>query len=339
LISALILEIPGLYVEYWVLIFSLSCFAIMLGLNVSATFNSAVTIYILIPLLLIPQLMLSGTVVKFDELNPSIASPKEVPLAADLMASRWAYEGLMVKFFVDNAYERAFFAVEQKTSEAIYRKDYWLPKMEDYTEYCLRHQAEAGDSLKAAYQAHLQVLRSEVAGQMQRTPKITFVCNDSLAAGHFSNRIGVCLKDYYRQLQGHYVSLAGVARTKHDAIDQTLASGFADQSAYAQFKQAQHNERIDKLVRNADSDIRLLEHRGEFVRQYEPVYNQPDGGGALGYRTHFYAPSKVIFGLRIDTYTFNVAMIWWMTILLYVTLHFELFQKMLGGLERLRKKG
>ena len=125
LISALVLSIPGLYLEYWLLIFSLYCFAIMLGLNVSATFNSAVTIYILIPLLLIPQLILSGTVVKFDQLNPSFTSPKVVPIAADLMASRWAYEGMMVKFFQDNDYQQAFFDVEQQASEATYLKDYW----------------------------------------------------------------------------------------------------------------------------------------------------------------------------------------------------------------------
>jgi ABC transport system ATP-binding/permease protein len=333
-ISALILAIPGLYVEYWVLIFSLSCFAIMLGLNVSATFNSAVTIYILIPLLLIPQLILSGTVVKFDELNPSIASPKEVPIAADLMASRWAYEGMMVKFFVDNAYERAFFAVEQKASEATYRKDYWLPKMEDYLEYCLRHRADVGD--KAAYENHLQILRTEVRWHLDHLPKITCDCGGFLI-GAFDDAIASLLKDYFGKLQAHYVALAGVSREKHDQIDQKLATNFADQAAYTQFKLQQHNEAIDKLVRNADSDTRLLEYRSELVRRYEPVFNQPESG-FLSYRTHFYAPSKVIFGQRIDTFTFNVAVIWLMTLLLYVTLHFEVFKKMLAWVEGLRRR-
>jgi ABC-type multidrug transport system ATPase subunit/uncharacterized tellurite resistance protein B-like protein len=336
LISALVLGIPGLYVEYWVLIFSLSCFAIMLGLNVSATFNSAVTIYILIPLLLIPQLILSGTVVKFDELNPSFSSPKEVPIAADLMASRWAYEGMMVKFFVDNDYQREFYAVEQKASEATYRKDYWLPKMEDYTEYCLRHKDDGTDSLKQEYKEHLAVLQHEVAEQLTRTPKIQFICNDSLSKGFFSSRIAQCLKDYCGQLQAHYVALTGVARDRHDAIDVTLAAKFSDQDAYTRFKQQQHNEAIDKLVRNADSGTRLEALQGELVRRYEPVYNLPQNTGFPGYRTHFYAASKLVFGTRVDTFVFNVAVIWLMTILLYVCLHFEVFRKMLTWVEGLR---
>lgn len=338
LISAWILAIPGLYVEYWLLLFSLSCFAIMLGLNVSATFNSAVTIYILIPLLLIPQLILSGTVVKFDELNPSLASPKEVPIAADLMASRWAYEGMMVKFFVDNAHQREFYAVEQKASEASYRKDYWLPKMEDYTEYCLRHMQDTDDSLREAYETRLGVLREEVEGQLARTPKIDFVCKDSLLAGHFSSRIHLCLKDYYAQLQTHYVSLSNVARARRDEIDAQMAGRFADPTAYTRFQQQQHNESIDQLVRNADSGTRLLLHEGELVRTFEPVYNEPEGGGPFGYRSHFYAANKRFLGLRIDTFTFNVAVIWLMMLGLYACLHLEVFRRLLDVAGRIRRK-
>src|SRR5690606_29374520 len=57
-----ILEIPLTEMRYWLIIFSCSCFANMLGLNISSAFDSAVTIYILIPLLVIPQLLLSGVV-------------------------------------------------------------------------------------------------------------------------------------------------------------------------------------------------------------------------------------------------------------------------------------
>ena len=49
LIGNYILEIKGMYLDFWMVLFSTSCFANMLGLNISASFNSAVTIYILIP--------------------------------------------------------------------------------------------------------------------------------------------------------------------------------------------------------------------------------------------------------------------------------------------------
>ncbi len=109
LVGNTILEIQGLFIQHWFILFTTSCFANMLGLNISSAFNSAVTIYILIPLLLIPQLILSGVVVKFDKLNPTIGNTETVPFVGDMMASRWAFEAAMVTQFKDNRFEREFY--------------------------------------------------------------------------------------------------------------------------------------------------------------------------------------------------------------------------------------
>jgi ABC-type multidrug transport system ATPase subunit len=106
LVGNFILEIEGMFFQHWFILFTTACFANLLGLNISSAFNSAVTIYILIPLLLIPQLILSGVVVKFDKLNPRIGNPATVPLVGDLMASRWAFEAAMVTQFKDNDFEK-----------------------------------------------------------------------------------------------------------------------------------------------------------------------------------------------------------------------------------------
>src|SRR5260221_6314863 len=91
LVGNSILEIKGMFFAHWAILFTTSCFANLLGLNISSAFNSAVTIYILIPILLIPQLILSGVVVKFDKLNPLIGDTATVPLVGDIIASRWAF--------------------------------------------------------------------------------------------------------------------------------------------------------------------------------------------------------------------------------------------------------
>ena len=49
LIGNYILEIRSMNFDYWIILFSTSFFANMLGLNISSSFNSVVTIYILIP--------------------------------------------------------------------------------------------------------------------------------------------------------------------------------------------------------------------------------------------------------------------------------------------------
>lgn len=124
-----ILEIKGMTLEYWIIMFSVSCFANMLGLNISSSFNSAKVIYILIPILIIPQLLFSGVIVSFDKLHPTFASEKSVPLIGNVMASRWAYEALAVTQFKDNKFQKEFYQIEKERINAQWRKDYWLEEI------------------------------------------------------------------------------------------------------------------------------------------------------------------------------------------------------------------
>ncbi|MBL4652320.1 MAG: ATP-binding cassette domain-containing protein, partial [Flavobacteriales bacterium] len=113
LVGNTILGIQGMYFDYWLVLFSTACFANMLGLNISASFNSAVTIYISIPFLLIPQLLFSGLIIKFEKLNPVITSQTHVPFIGDSMASRWAFEALVVNQFKNNEFEKYFYEYDK----------------------------------------------------------------------------------------------------------------------------------------------------------------------------------------------------------------------------------
>jgi len=60
LVGNFILGIKGMALSYWLILFSTSCCANMMGLNISSGFNSVITIYLSILFLLIPPLMLGG---------------------------------------------------------------------------------------------------------------------------------------------------------------------------------------------------------------------------------------------------------------------------------------
>ena len=72
-----------------------------------------ITIYILIPFILIPQILFSGVLVKFDKLNLSKYSALEyVPVLGDLMTARWSFEALAVNQFKNNDYKKLFIDYE-----------------------------------------------------------------------------------------------------------------------------------------------------------------------------------------------------------------------------------
>jgi ABC transport system ATP-binding/permease protein len=117
--------IRGMHFEYWLVLFTCWAGANMLGLVISDSFKTVVTIYILIPFLVIPQIILSGVMVKFEKLNPNISSPVEIPFYGDMITARWGYEALAVKQFIFNKYERQFYPFNKAMSKAKFKKDYW----------------------------------------------------------------------------------------------------------------------------------------------------------------------------------------------------------------------
>lgn len=92
LIGNYLFGIQDMFLAYWLMLFSVACFGNMLGLNISSAFNSVVTIYILIPFLVIPQIIFSGVMVRFDHLHPWLGDKTRVPVVGEIMASRWAFE-------------------------------------------------------------------------------------------------------------------------------------------------------------------------------------------------------------------------------------------------------
>jgi len=178
LIGNSILGIQGMYFEYWIVLFSVFVFANFMGLNISSAFNSAVTIYILIPLLMIPQMSLGGAMFSFSKLNRLIGSVDKVPVIADMMASRWAYEGLMVEQFKQNKFESQYFIYNQIKSTSNFKQDKLIPKLSESIESFEILQDEIEDkvgnkdSIITIQKMELALLRNEIRKENKEIIKI-----------------------------------------------------------------------------------------------------------------------------------------------------------------------
>ncbi len=177
IIGNAILGIQGMYFAYWLVLFSVFVFANLMGLNISSAFNSAVTIYILIPLLLIPQMALGGAMFSFSKLNRVIGSVDKVPVIADLMASRWAYEALMVHQFKENKFEKQYFPYDQIKSNSNFAQDKLIPKLSESIEAIeIVKEENKGknntDSVNKVVEFELALLRHEIPKENREIIKL-----------------------------------------------------------------------------------------------------------------------------------------------------------------------
>lgn len=163
LIGNALMGIHDMNMTYWMILFTTSCFANLLGLNISAALDSAVTVYILIPFLLIPQILLSGVIVRYDKLHPLINCNEGVPLIGNVMTSRWSYEALTVEQFANNPFEKQFYSEEAAMSQATFKKDWWVAAMREKTDRLERMMLNKAS--KDSINVPITILKTELSSE------------------------------------------------------------------------------------------------------------------------------------------------------------------------------
>lgn len=334
LVGNYILEIKGMFFHHWFILFTVACFANLLGLNISSAFNSAVTIYILIPLLLIPQLILSGVVVKFDKLNPAIGNTATVPVVGDLMASRWAFEAAMVTQFKDNLYEREFYLYDKVMADADYKKVYFITEIETRLQYCLNNFKSTNPDVKDRVERNLSLIERGVSGTLDETnQKLEKL--DRLSHGKFDSSAYEAISSYLESLKKFYVN-------RYNSVDQQkekkifeMTSTPEKQAEFNLFRESYHNEAIAELVKNLTETHRILEQDGKLIQKIYPIYKDPDPDHPIDFDAQFYMPAKHFLNRNIDTLYFNAGVIWSMTLVLALALYFEVLRRIIDGIGNL----
>lgn len=130
-VTAVILEMRDALGWMFLSLFSLGAFANLLGLLISSVMKSVKVIYITIPLLIIPQIIFGGAIVRFDRFNPLFLGDRAVPWIGEMMASRWGFEALAVQLGRENAFDAPFLSIDDRIERAAWRRDFWCEAVND----------------------------------------------------------------------------------------------------------------------------------------------------------------------------------------------------------------
>ncbi|MBL7841194.1 MAG: ATP-binding cassette domain-containing protein [Cyclobacteriaceae bacterium] len=333
-VGNLVLGIPVTEMRYWFILFSCACFANMLGLNISSSFNSAVTIYILIPLLIIPQLLLSGVVINFDKFNPNVSEPIGVPVVGEMMASRWAFEAFMVTQFRDNKFEKQFYEFDRTIAEADYKKIYYIPKLESELAFCLGHRSNWRNPRHEKLTASLALVKNEIGYELEQVGKENFPEVERLAIGKFDSATYVNSMKFLSTLKIYYGRKQAKAMQERQLLIDSLTNTPQRAAQFALDMQRYQNKMVSSAVKNTATTDRVVEYDGRLIQKIYPIYfddHKPAYG--FDFSANLFQPTKHFFGGIFDTLYFNITVIWTMTVTLFVTLYFDLLKKFMNLFE------
>ena len=250
-----VLEIPMTELRYWIILFSCTCFANMLGLNISASFSSAVTIYILIPLLIIPQLLLSGVVIDFDKFNPRVGKPVGVPFMGEIMASRWAFEAYMVTQFRDNPFEKMFYDLDREMAQAEYKRQYLINSLQTRLAYCVNNRADWRNPRADRMARSLDLLRNEIRRELAIVGEDKLPEVDRLAIGKFDSTVYRATSKFLNGLTNFYSRQHIQAATARDQKVAALTDTPEKEQYFAAMRERYVNEGVSNAVENVNSTV------------------------------------------------------------------------------------
>ncbi len=296
-----IMGIQGLFGVWWLILFVTALLSNLVGLLLSQCLNSVVAIYISIPLLLIPQILLCGLVVSFSDLTPN-SKTGNVPLIGDIIPSRWAYEALAVTSFTDNLYEKPFFELDKQKYENQYYNMGYLYELQSQLE-TLKDEEKRGKEIDPN---HLEVIRINL-------PLLTTYCGMKPYEGDESYESLNAYLDEAEQILG---KRSNEATLKADAMMSQLIRRDGKE-AILQLKRENFNIKLEDCVIGADQRSMLDVVDNHIVARTGLIFLTPQS--TIG-RAPFYSSEKIIGSWHIKTLWFNMAVMLLMCIVVTILL-------------------
>ena len=296
-----IMGLHGLFGIWWLILFITAFLANLTGLLLSQCLSSVVAIYITIPMLLIPQILLCGLVVSFSDLTPK-STTGNVPLVGDLIPSRWSYEALAVTSFTDNEYEKPFFEIDKRKFETQYYNMGFLHELESQLE-TMKDEQRRG---KEVNPDHLKTIETNL-------PVLAAYCGIQPYEGSGDyNSLRQYMKEAERVLskRGNAATLEG----DHLMADFLRQVG---KDAMMQLKRDNYNQKLEEFVVGADQGRMLDVVDNYIVPRAGLVFLTP--ASKVG-RAPFYSSEKILGSYHVKTLWFNMAVLLIMSIIVIILL-------------------
>lgn len=297
-----IMELHGLFFVWWGILFVVAFLSGLIGLILSQCLSSVVAIYISIPILLIPQILLCGLVVDFSDLTPN-STTGNVPVIGDVIPSRWAYEALAVAQFKENDHEKDIFDAQKTKMETQYYRLAFLYEMQSQ----LETMNDEKKNNKPVDPLHLDVIKKAM-------PTLTDITGQKPYAGNYDY---ASLRKYTDEAEDILADRSNRATLAEDKIiTQKLRQ--IGKEEYKQQKRESYNLRLEDFVLNANSKHTHDIIDGYIVPRMGFIFLTPrtDFG-----RAPFYSSTKIVAGTPIPTLTFNTLMLLLYSLILAILLY------------------
>ena len=209
----------------------------------------------------------------------------------------------MVEQFKNNEYEKIFYETEKKISDYSFINYHVIPIINNKLSDCkLNYNTKSSEVIRNG-------LAQITSGTMLKVPVFK----------NFSEITEIERAENFLKKGKEYLSkeISSLVNKKDLLVVQTVGN-FESKDEFLSFKSRHLNEAVSRVVKRDNMySAQIIIHKNQLIRKSEPIFHTPENNFG---RAQFYSPTKKIANYSVDTYWFNVILIWLMWLFFYITL-------------------
>jgi hypothetical protein len=282
---------------------------------------------------MVPMLLMSGVIVNYNKLHKSMLHPEFTPLIGDILPIRWAYEAICVDQFKNNRFNRHFFEVNQNISNNTYNATFLIPKLQSKLNEASRSISTGKITpvtirdLKIV-RNELELLKRDNSSTDNHFPDLSLLNIESITTSEID-----AVNSFLTDLKNRFVTQSQILVASKDEKFKALENKFESEDAVYWIKRDHHNKALEELVLGKNEIEKIVIHGERLIRRFEPIYAIPS---AINGRAHLFAPVKRIGKLTIDTFWYNIMVLWLMSTIFYLSLWTNFFRILNKYMERFK---
>jgi ABC transport system ATP-binding/permease protein len=255
---------------------------------------------------------------------------------------------LIVTQFKDNRYSKVeynkdhetYYMLQKKISQAEFNKIHRIKALREALQTTLSefrsNPKNSGNNEELFLKkntrqfSRLQLLKNEMAEMARVNDLPEFKYLSDLTPYDFNPEVADSVTKYLDRMDKEFSRISNSASDRKDRFFNM------NEIKLKQLENDYYNDKLEELVTKPYERKKILVYKNSLVQNTDPIYLDPYKKGFLNFRTHFYAPSKYIFGIKTDTYVFNISIVLLSTVLLYFALFHEVLGRTVRFFENLR---
>ena len=184
------------------------------------------------------------------------------------------------------------------------------------------HYESSRGAVPESSEANFALIQNELSDLSSLGVVASFGKLEDFSPSGFSETLYLAARDSLDMARNRFIDLRNRKEKQREALSVSLVDRWGGDESFIEMRSRYTNKRLEDLLLNRGQFV--VNWNSHLIRKASPIYQVPKSKTA---RAHLYAPVKRVGPIYVNTYWFNLLIIWFSGLQLYFALVYDLLRR------------